>query len=116
MNRYKLSKAGIDANQGIWRFSGNKEEYERCLNSFRADTHFEQMLSAIEAQDVKSAFSAAHAIKGMAGNLSMNALYESIIPLLEVFRADTFDGMEPHLTQVKADYQRVMDALRTETE
>lgn len=115
MNRYKLSKAGIDANQGIWRFSGNKEEYERCLNTFPKDTHFEQMLSAIEAQDVKGAFSAAHAIKGMAGNLSMNDLYESIVPLVEVFRADTFEGMEPQLTQVKENYKRVMEALSSES-
>lgn len=116
MNRYKLSKAGIDANQGIWRFSGNKEEYERCLNTFPNDDHFNQMLDAIDAKDVKKAFSAAHAIKGMAGNLSMNDLYESIVPLVEVFRSDTFEGMEPQLTQVKENYQRVMDALSTESE
>ena len=48
MNRYILTKAGIDVNEGIHRFNGNKELYEKFLTSFPEDIHYEQMLEAIE--------------------------------------------------------------------
>ncbi|MDD3336088.1 MAG: Hpt domain-containing protein [Eubacteriales bacterium] len=112
MNRYKLFKAGIDTNEGIKRFNGKTELYEKYLMKFPEDPHFTLMCEAIENGDVKAAFAASHALKGVAGNLSMNSLYQDIIPLVEELRADSLAKAEELLVPVERDYQAVLEALK----
>ncbi len=116
MNRYKLTKAGVNANEGIARFNGNQEVYEECLNRFMADTHFQELQKAIEAQDVKAAFAASHALKGEAGNLSLTKLYADIVPLVEELRARRIDGTAEMMAAVGADYEAIIEALKPKTE
>ena len=68
---------GIPAymNEGIQRFNGNKELYEKFLTSFPEDIHYEQMLEAIEQKDVDAAFQGAHALKGITGTVSLAKLH-----------------------------------------
>ncbi len=111
MNRYKLSKAGISANEGIARFGGNAEIYEKFLTKFPTDPNFAGMCESIEQQDVKAAFAFAHALKGVAGNLSMNRLYDDLFPLVEELRSDRLEKAEKLLCAVKQDYKEVIDAI-----
>lgn len=83
MNRYTLTKAGIDVNEGVHRFNGNKELYEHFLLTFPEDEHFKKMLEAIETGDVEESFQQAHALKGIAGTVSLVQLHANIIPLVE---------------------------------
>lgn len=46
MNRYKLTKAGVDVNDGIRRLGGNREVYERLLFMFPDDPRYNRMLLA----------------------------------------------------------------------
>lgn len=112
MNRYKLSKAGVNATEGINRFGGNMDKYEQFLKRFPADTNYQAMLSAIDQQDVTAAFAAAHALKGIAGNLSLNRLYDDICPLVEVLRAGSLDNLDAYLPKVNQDYDDVIAALQ----
>lgn len=111
VNRYRLTKAGINPNQGIARFNGNSEVYETMINKFPLDDHFPKMLQAIAQKDVNNAFQYAHAVKGMVGNLSMIDLYESIIPLVDELRTGRIENIEDYLPKVKENYQRVIDAI-----
>lgn len=111
MNRYKLSKAGVSANEGIKRFSGNTEKYEELLCQFPEDTHYKAMCSAIENGNAEAAFNAAHALKGMAGNLSMNRLYEDICPLVEVLRSGSLLKADELLKAIQEDYYEIIMAL-----
>lgn len=111
MNRYRLSKAGISANAGIERFYGDRELYECSLNKFPKDPHYEMMIKAIGEKDVKAAFAAAHALKGLAGNLSMVRLYDHICPLVELLRGGTLEGADELLPAVVSDYEALTAAL-----
>lgn len=60
----------IDLNEGINRVGGNKKLYSRLLNTFITNTREQELLDAINAKDYSKTAMAAHAIKGVAANLS----------------------------------------------
>ena len=111
MKRYQLSKAGVSATEGIQRFNGDKEMYEQVLRGFADDKHLEMLCEAVERQDVKAAFAAAHSLKGIAGNLSMNRLFEDIFPLVETLRAGSLENLEEGLEKVKKDCEDILQAI-----
>lgn len=111
MNRYKLSKAGISANEGIKRFGGNAEKYEELLNQFPDDIHFKAMCDAIAEKNVQKAFNEAHALKGISGNLSMKRFYEDLFPLVEELRGGSLENADTLLQKVKQDYDDALAAL-----
>lgn len=112
MNRYKLSKAGVSVSEGVRRFGGNAEKFGQLLDSFEKDPHFAQMCDAVAAGDADAAFAAGHALKGIAGNLSMTRLYADVIPLVEALRAGDLTGIDALLTPVRQDYQELLIALK----
>lgn len=111
MNRYLLTKAGINPNEGIHRLGGKIEIYEKLLNNFLEDEHYGQLIDAIEKKDVEAAFQASHALKGITGNLSMNDLYEALVPLVEDFRAGSMEHVDEFLPAVKEKYNLIVEAL-----
>lgn len=111
MNKYKLSKAGINANEGIHRLGGNEEMYARFLFKFPEDQHFPQMLAAIEEGNADEAFREAHTLKGYVGNLGMNELFEVIKPLVEDFRPRKLENYQEHLAAVQEKYHMAVEEI-----
>lgn len=83
MNKELLTQAGIDVNDGIRRFNDKEDLYERFLFTFPKDVNYDIMCEAISKGDAEQAFQAANALKGITGNLSLNQLYNHIIPLVD---------------------------------
>lgn len=111
MNRYILTKAGIDVNEGIHRFNGNKELYERFLMSFPEDAHYEEMLQAIKDRDTEAAFQAAHALKGITGTVSLVQMHVVLIPLVEELRAGSLENVPELLPPVQDAYNKAVEVL-----
>ncbi|MDD3369622.1 MAG: Hpt domain-containing protein [Lachnospiraceae bacterium] len=111
MNRYKLTKAGIDVNEGIRRFNNNKEMYEKFLMTFPQDPLYARLDKAIKDQDVKEAFQAAHALKGVSGNLSLIELHQQLIPLVEELRNDSLEKAPELFVSVSESYTKVIAEL-----
>lgn len=111
MKRYQLSKAGVSATEGIERFNGDKQLYEETLLKFPADKSFSMLCEALDNKDVKAAFCAAHSLKGVAGNLSMNRLFEDIYPMVEILRAGSMENVDEHMEKVKKDYDDIIQAI-----
>ncbi|MBR6232339.1 MAG: Hpt domain-containing protein, partial [Erysipelotrichaceae bacterium] len=44
---------------------------------------------AIKENDLEAAFRAAHALKGVSGNLSLTPLYEKVVEITELLRSHT---------------------------
>lgn len=114
MNRYRLVKAGIDYNEGLRRFANNREMYEKLLRKTPEDSNFAGLEKSIADQDTENAFAYAHALKGVAGNLSLTQLHADLIPLVEELRLGRIDDADELLIPVKASYQLVLEALHTE--
>lgn len=111
MNRYKLFKAGVDANKALKRLDNDKELYEELLNHFCEDTYYAQMEAALEQGDVKQAFQAAHAMKGAAGNLSCIRLYDALLPCVEELRKGNLETAREKFPEVKESYRVLTEAL-----
>lgn len=88
MNRESCIAAGIDYDSGLAHFAGKADLYEKFLLKFPADTTFADLEKAMADEDTKAAFIAAHTLKGVTGNLSLNGLYKDILPLVEALRGD----------------------------
>jgi HPt (histidine-containing phosphotransfer) domain-containing protein len=88
MDRESCIAAGIDYDSGLARFAGKADLYEKFLKKFPADTTFTDLEKAMADGDTRAAFIAAHTLKGVTGNLSLNGLYTGILPLVEALRGD----------------------------
>ncbi|MDD2956669.1 MAG: Hpt domain-containing protein [Oscillospiraceae bacterium] len=112
MNLSVLSDAGIDYEDGIARFSGHAEIYEKYLKRFPSDPEFSNLRSAMAGKDYEAAFRSAHTLKGMVGNLSIKRLYASLYDFVELLRGNrdiaaahaAFPGLE-------AQYQAATEAI-----
>lgn len=112
MNRYALVKAGVDFNKGLRRFNNNKDMYESFLSEFQTDENFAGLSHALEQQDAKTAFQYAHALKDVAGNLSLQKIYEALVPLVEQLRQGIFDQAPALFIPVRESYETLCKVLK----
>ena len=82
----------IDIDSGISRVRGNKTLYARMLNLFLNSPEMAKFDECITQNDYEGASAAAHAVKGVAGNLSLNPLFEISNELMLSLRQGTLDA------------------------
>ena len=95
-----LKELGADTEGGLARCINNEEFYLKMVNLSLQDANFEKLRSAIDGGDMDGAFEAAHALKGVLGNLALTPLYERTSEITELLRADK-----------DADYQTLLDEI-----
>jgi HPt (histidine-containing phosphotransfer) domain-containing protein len=61
----------INIEEGLGRTMNNKKLFAKLLNSFISNTMENDLLTAFGDKNLKNALSAAHALKGVAANLSL---------------------------------------------
>lgn len=114
MEREDFVAAGIDYDKGVARFAGKADLYVNFLRKFPKDDTFAQLSAAMDAGDMTAAFAAAHTLKGVTGNLSLDGLYQSVLPLVEALRgAGNMELAASLFPPVKTEYEHTMDFLRT---
>ncbi len=88
------------------------ERIERFLRLFPADGSFELLEKAMAEEDWANAFRAAHTLKGLAMNLSLDRLSQSAVTLTELLRNGPPDeDVTPMLSQLREDYQLTVRAI-----
>ncbi len=80
---------GANVEEGLGRCMGNEAFYLRLVESVKDEKGFDNLKSALDAGNLGEAFSAAHALKGVLGNLSLTPLYEPMSEITELLRAET---------------------------
>ena len=78
-----------------------------------ADANFDKLREAVAAGDAKAAFEAAHALKGVAGNLALTPIYTPLSELTEQLRGkDQIGDVGALLAQVleQLEKARALDA------
>lgn len=96
----KLNSFGVDTAEGLARCYGNEALYLKLIHMVPAEGNFEKLSAAIKLNDLDGAFEAAHALKGVLGNLSMNPMYEKCSEITELLRARTQTDYAPLLTEL----------------
>ena len=76
----------INVTEGLARVRDNKKLYRRMLGLFMENGEFAAMEDSLRQNDYAKAADAAHAIKGMTGNLSLTELYTISTRMMEELR------------------------------
>jgi HPt (histidine-containing phosphotransfer) domain-containing protein len=96
----------LNLEEGLSRVRGNKKLFRRMLSLFDASEEFQKLQALLDAKDYPQAGDVAHTIKGMVGNLSMTALFETSTVLMNELRQGVYD--DAHIAQ----YQDALDQTR----
>ncbi len=81
------------------------------LDDFLEDDEFLNLERAMESHDDHAAFEAAHAMKGVALNLELGFLSESLIALTEALRHGRKPNADALYLKVKNDYRRTVEII-----
>ncbi len=96
----KLNSFGANTAEGLGRCFGNKALYLRLVGTIPSEGSFEKLKKSLEGNDLDAAFEAAHALKGVLGNLSLSPLYEPVVEITELLRAHTETDYAPMLERI----------------
>ncbi|MBM6683549.1 MULTISPECIES: Hpt domain-containing protein [Collinsella] len=113
MDRAILDAAGLDTADALDRMMGSEALLGRLLGTFLKEDTMEKLEAAAAADDPVAGLEAAHALKGVSGNLSMTRLYELTSRQCELIRADDWPAARAMVPEVAAAYQAIVDAINT---
>ena len=91
---------GANVDEGLGRCMGMESFYLGLVAKTQGDATFDALNDALAAEDWKKAFEAAHALKGVLGNLSLTPLFDPANELCELLRP-----------QEPVDYQPLLDTI-----
>ena len=107
----ELRDAGVDMDGASERFMGNMALLERFLKKFLEDKHFDELIEAFGAKDAERAFQAAHALKGVCGNLSFTTLFHITSDVTEYLRTGDMDLAKEKLPDMKEEYEKMVAVI-----
>lgn len=85
----------------------NDDRIRKFVLKVLKDPSYSLLCDSLEAKNIPEAFRAAHTMKGICQNLSLNRLYESTHEMAELLRnrEEYGEDIEPVLKKVKEDYE-----------
>ena len=107
----RLEAAGIDVEDALLRFMSDEGLMMKFLLRFPEDKNFQKLKQAMEEQDTAQAYTAAHTLKGVAGNLAMTALFRQVSAITEDLRAENLTAARSKMEELEAQYCQVVSAL-----
>ena len=104
-----LKELGADTESGLARCLNNEAFYLKFVGMAIDDKNYAALRTAVEAGDLRAGFEAAHALKGMLGNVSLTNILDPVLEMTEALRAGEerdytplLDKMDEELAKVKA--------------
>ena len=82
-----LKSFGCNVEEGLTRCLNNESFYLMLVNKLIASTDLSKLGNALEKDDLDTAFTESHALKGVFANLAITPIYEVLSELTEHLRA-----------------------------
>lgn len=108
-------KMGGDYKDVIGRFY-SADLVERFLKKFPDDQSYSKLCEAFAQNDVKTAFCAAHTLKGICQNLAIANLAQPLYTMTELLRAERLEEARVLLPEVQTQYGITVEAIREYSE
>jgi len=96
----ELEAWGCNIDEAMDRLLDDKEIFLRFLFQFIEDEKFVELEQAIHENNREKAFECGHALKGVAGNLSLKPIYYTTSLLVEALRNEDTNKLIPLLEDV----------------
>lgn len=106
-----LSPYGIDYDDALDRFGGNAALYARLACKYLDDTHYVGLVAALDVDDLEEAYTQAHTLKGVAGNLSLRDLYLAAGHVSDALHLGQDARARTYMPQVKQAHERAIKGL-----
>ena len=107
-----LQNAEIDYEDIIDRFEGNESLYLKLAELFLDDPHMPNVRRAFAAGDLATAEAEAHALKGVAGNLSLTSVHKLAKSMNDALRDGDKATATKLLPELDEAYAKAVGALR----
>jgi len=109
---------GINVYDGWVRLGGNLEGFKKILVKFATSKQYaiKEIRSSFGEQDVNQARLLTHSLKGLAGNIAAESLYQLLIDLEHEIIDEQLNGdkAESLLQQMELELKRVIDSIKEE--
>lgn len=112
----EMEANGYDVDGAIHRFSGNEVLYLTFLKRFPSNEHYDKIEKNLIDKNLidknyETAYKAAHALKGITGNLGLNPVYRLLEEMLSTMRnkesvVDFEEKLEGLYKQFQAEYEK----------
>ncbi|WP_407458198.1 Hpt domain-containing protein [Fibrobacter sp.] len=103
----KLNAFGANTAEGLARCFGNEALYLKLVATIPGEGNFDKLKNTLDAGDLENAFLAAHALKGVLGNLSLTPLYVKIADMTEHLRSKTDMDYSVQLADILAQKEEL---------
>lgn len=107
----KLLSAGIESELAVERFMGKESLYIKFLLRFENDESYFKLCEAMEQKDCHEAFTAAHMLKGVCGNLSIKRMETILREQVEYLRNGDLNRAQEKMDSLKWEYEKVKETL-----
>ena len=107
----KLAEYGIDYTDAMDRMGGNGDLYKKLALKYLDDGNYEALVAAMDVADYDDAYKAAHSLKGVAGNLSFNKLFELASTVSGALFQGEYQAVEPLMPALKEANEKVIEGL-----
>lgn len=99
---------GANVAEGLGRCLNNETFYLNLVKKAIQDPVFEKLNETCGSGNLDGAFEAAHALKGVMGNLALTPILDPVIKITELLRARTVTDYGPLLTEITSARDQVL--------
>ncbi len=110
-SRQKILDAGVNMKTAMERFMNNEDLLVRFLKKFSQDPNYGMFKEAMAEKRYEDAFKAAHTLKGLCGNLSLEGLFDIVSREVEFLRNKQYPEAEEALPEVVQEYEKITEIL-----
>ncbi len=107
----KLAAYGIDYMDAMDRMDDNAELYKKLALKYLNDQNYANLVAALEVKDFDGAYKAAHALKGVSGNLSFTDLFKAAASASDALFQGEYQAAEGFLPIISAANDKVITGL-----
>lgn len=113
--RERLQTVGVNYDEVLKRFMGKEDFYLRMLKKFLADKNYEELRKAVDEKRWKDAFTYAHTVKGLCGNLGLDGILEYAVPLTDEVRSEPYDETKiaDYMDRVTDLYEKTREVIES---
>lgn len=104
-----LKNYGANVEEGLSRCINNEALYLRLAGTVPDEKNFDKLHEALAANNLDEAFDAAHALKGVLGNLALTPIYDKVAEITELLRART----EMDYSELESEIRNKREELRS---
>ncbi len=103
---------GINAENGLKMLGGNAAIYCKMLDKYVQGNYFEKFITALNGGDMAETASAAHALKGVSANLSLDEVFEHIRPLELAAKENNLSANDPRIPELTDIYNKTVESIK----